>query len=169
MTAETLVDFDRDGDLDRCKGLGPANPSAATPTVFWGSWQQKCGTMRTQLGIDVEKCILQVLQFRGTSSGTGSGSPMGSTGFCGSKFRVQKVACPRFRRFRCSMGPRQVRFCSRGCREPVLGTGFWELQGSKKVPGSGGFHSQGVRKLLLYLESILLYYENIHLICKLNV
>ena len=50
------MDFDRDGDLDLVK-VGPPNPSAETPALQC-FLAEKCGTMRTQLGIDLRKCIL---------------------------------------------------------------------------------------------------------------
>ena len=67
-------------------------------------------------------------------------------------FRVQKVASPRFRRFRCSMGSHGLGSVPEVWTELVLGTGFREPEFRAKVP-----------KVTLYLESVLLYLESIFL------
>ena len=107
--------------------------------VFWASW----GRSGKEPG--------SANWFRGDrfcgSGGTGSGNrvrvPTGSNRFCGSKVRAQKVACPRFRRFRCSMGPDRLGSVPEVCREPVLGTGFWEPKVVRRFRVSGDSIPQG--------------------------
>ena len=80
------------------------------------------------------------------------------TKFWTPRFRVQKVVCPRFRRFRCSIGSDGwvlfPRFGRNGFGEPVP-----ETRGTKKVPGSGD-SVPNVPKVTLCFERIL---------CKLKV
>ena len=97
--------------------------------------------------------------------GTGSGLRwvpqvlrLQETKFWTPRFRVQKVVCPRFRRFRCSIGSDGwvlfPRFGRNGFGEPVP-----ETRGTKKVPGSGD-SVPNVPKVTLCFERIL---------CKLKV
>ena len=80
------------------------------------------------------------------------------TKFWTPRFRVQKVVCPRFRRFRCSIGSDGwvlfPRFGRNGFGEPVP-----ETRGTKKVPGSGD-SVPNVPKVTLCFEGML---------CKLKV
>ena len=65
--------------------------------------------------------------------------------------RVQKVASPRFRRFRCSMGSEGIGSLPEAWTDSVLGTGVREPEVLvPKVP-----------QVILYFESILLYSESI--------
>ena len=91
------------------------------------------------------------------------------------RFRVQKVACPRFRRFRCSMGSDGLgycRFCSRGLDGTGSGNRVPGTRGIKKVSGSGDSVPKVPKlilffeKALLYLEGILLYFENTFVLWK---
>ena len=75
--------------------------------------------------------------FQGPVPGSVSGKPG-----CGPEalFRVQKVASPKFRRFRCLMGSEGLGSVPEVWTELVLGTGFREpevLRCIKKVPGQG--------------------------------
>ena len=88
----------------------------------------------------------------------GSVSQLRETGFRTQgivKVPVQKVACPRFRKFRCSMG-------SDGLGSGLDGTGSGNrvpgTRGIKKVSGSGDSVPK-VPKVTWYFESILLYFE----------
>ena len=69
-------------------------------------------------------------------------------------FRVQKVASPRFRMFRCSMGSEGLGSVPEVWTERVLGTRFREPEVLRRFRAK-------VPKLTLYFESILLYFENI--------
>ena len=91
--------------------------------VFWASW----GSSGKEPGSGN--------QFPGT--GSGSGNRFRVTGFAvpGNQFwelgpgfdwfrQVQKVACPRFRTFRCSMGSDRLGSVPEVWTEPVLGTRY---------------------------------------------
>ena len=161
----TLVDFDRDGDLDLVK-VGPANPSAATPTAV-GFGRE----VRYYENATWNRCWK--MHFAGFAvPGNQFWEPgPGSDGFhrfCGSKVPGSEGCVPEVSKVSVFNGSRQVRFCSRGLQGASSGNRVLGTQGSKKVPGSGDSIPK-VPKVTLYLESILLYYENILLICKLNV
>ena len=88
------------------------------------------------------------------------------TGFRPPRFRVQKVACPRVGRFRCSMGSDGLGSVPRGLDGSGSGNRVPETRGIKKVPGSGDSVPK-VPKVTFYFERALLYFESI--LCKLKV
>ena len=86
----------------------------------------------------------------------------------GPRFRVQKVACPRVRRFRCSMGSDGLGSVPEVWTEPGSGNRVPETRCIKKVPGSGDSIPK-VPKVTFYFESMLLYFESILYTCARKV
>ena len=78
----------------------------------------------------------------------------------GPRFRVQKVVCPRVRRFRCSMGSDVLGSVPEVWTEPGSGNRVPETRGIKKVPGSGDSIPK-VPKVTFYFACMLLYFESI--------
>ena len=129
--------------------------------VFWASW----GGSRKEPG----------------SQGPVPGSVSGKPG-CGPEalFRVQKVASPKFPRFRCLMGSEGLGSVPEVWTEPVLGTGFREREVLRrfraKVPRVTLYYGairvyfesmlSYVESIFLCFESIILYFESIFLYFK---
>ena len=76
------------------------------------------------------------------------------------RFWVQKVACPRFRRFRCSMSSDWLGSVPKVWTEPALGTGFRESEVLRKFRVSEIPLPRFQKLLCTYFESMLLYFES---------
>ena len=83
------------------------------------------------------------------------------------RFWVQKVACPRFRRFRCWMSSDGLGSVPKVWTEPALGTGFRESEVLRKFRVSEIPLPRFQKLLCTYFESKLLYFES--KICTLKV